>query len=54
MADIETNGYNLDLHNPNGPNDLAHRPPVELLTELMETEEEIMQVLCEIEQELAK
>jgi type I restriction enzyme M protein len=54
IADIETNDYNLDLRNPHGPDDLAHRPPAELLTELMETEEEIMRVLCEIEGELAK
>ncbi len=53
MADIEANGYNLDLHNPNGPDDLAHRPPTELLADLMETEEGVMRALCEIEEKLA-
>ena len=54
VADIEANGYSLDLRNPHGPDDLAHRPPAELPAELMETEEEIMRVLCEIEGALAK
>jgi type I restriction enzyme M protein len=53
IATIEQNDYNLDLHNPNRPDDLTHRPPTELLAELMETEEEIMRILCEIEGELA-
>jgi type I restriction enzyme M protein len=53
IAEIEANGYNLDLRNPNRPDDLTHRPPAELLTELMETEEEIMRILCEIEEDLA-
>lgn len=53
IADIEANDYNLDLHNPNRPDDLTHRPPTELLAELMECEEEIMGILCEIEKALA-
>jgi type I restriction enzyme M protein len=54
IADIKTNEYNLDLRNPNNLDDLAHRPPTELLNELMEAEEEIMRILCEIEQELTR
>ncbi len=54
IAEIEANEYNLDLHNPNRPDDLAHRPPAELLAELMENEEEIMRILCDIEADLAK
>jgi type I restriction enzyme M protein len=53
IAEIEASGYNLDLRNPNRPDDLTHRPPAELLNELMETEEEIMRILCEIEEGLA-
>jgi type I restriction enzyme M protein len=53
IIEIERDSYNLDLHNPNRPDDLTHRAPSELLTELMETEEEIMRILCEIEDELA-
>ncbi|MGI8682804.1 MAG: N-6 DNA methylase [Mycobacteriales bacterium] len=52
IADIEAN-YNLDLPNPNRADDLAHRPPQELVTELLKTEEEILDLLREIERELA-
>lgn len=45
IADIEANGYNLDLRNPNRPDDLAHRPPAELLAELVDTEHEILSLL---------
>ena len=34
--------YNLDLHNPNRPDDLAHRPPAELIAELIDTEHEVL------------
>jgi type I restriction enzyme M protein len=45
IADLETKGFNLDLRNPNRPNDLAHRPPTELLVELIETERKILTAL---------
>jgi type I restriction enzyme M protein len=52
IADIDvTNGYNLDLRNPNRPNDLAHRPPAELLAELLETEREILQLLVNLQEQ---
>ena len=54
IGDIEANGFNLDLRNPNRPDDLAHRPPQELVAELLKTEEEILSLLHEIESELAK
>ena len=54
IGDIETNGFNLDLRNPNRPDDLAHRPPQELVADLLKTEEEILSLLHEIESELAK
>jgi len=53
VADIEANDYNLDLRSPNRPGDLAHRPLAELLSELLQTEDEIRRVLCEIEREAA-
>ncbi len=53
IAEIESNDYNLDLRNPNHPDDLTHRPPADLLSELIETEEGIMEILCRIEQELS-
>jgi len=52
IADLATDGYNLDIRNPKRSDDLSHRPPAELLAELMEMEEEIMSILCEIEKEL--
>jgi type I restriction enzyme M protein len=54
IGEIEANGFNLDLRNPNRPDDLAHRPPQELVAELLKTEEEILSLLHEIESELAK
>jgi len=48
IADIESNGFNLDLRNPNRPHDLAHRPPVKLLDELVETEHEILTILNDL------
>ena len=48
---IADSGWNLDLKNPNRPDELAHRPPVELIAELVETEREIMKLLGELEAE---
>ncbi|MFN8035402.1 MAG: class I SAM-dependent DNA methyltransferase [Acidimicrobiia bacterium] len=53
IADIEAGGFNLDLKNPNRPDDLAHRPPQELVAELVKTEEEILNLLHTTEIELA-
>jgi len=52
IADLEANGYHLDLRNPNRPDDLAHRPPTELLAELIETEQEILGLLEELQAEI--
>ena len=48
---IAESGWNLDLKNPNRPDDLAHRPPGELIAELKETEQEIMFILGELDAE---
>lgn len=45
VADLEATGFNLDLHNPNRPDDLTHRAPTELLSELLEVEREIVTLL---------
>jgi len=50
-ADLDSN-YNLDLPNPNRPDDLAHRPPRELLAELIEAEHEILKMLETVEVEI--
>ena len=52
IADIEDSGWNLDLKNPNRPNDLAHRPPEALVAEIIETEEEILAILRQIKTEI--
>ena len=51
-ADIEESGFNLDLKNPHRPDDLAHRPPEELIAELIATEHEILDLLGELKAEL--
>lgn len=51
-TDIAANGFNLDLRNPNRPDDLTHRPPRELLAELVDTEREILALLEKLEGEI--
>lgn len=54
IADIEINDeYNLDLRNPSRADDLAHRPPSELLAELVETERSILALLETLQREVA-
>lgn len=45
LADLEATDFNLDLRNPNRPDDLTHRPPAELIAELIENEREILRQL---------
>lgn len=52
VGEIEADNWNLDRRNPNRADDLAHRPPEELVAELIETEREIMALLEEIQSEL--
>jgi len=52
VADIESAGYNLDLRNPNRPDDLAHRQPAELIAELIDTERLIIGALESLQAEL--
>lgn len=46
-------GYNLDLRNPHRPDDLAHRPPAELVADLIETERELLRLLEQLHREIA-
>jgi type I restriction enzyme M protein len=48
IADLIDNGYNLDRHNPHSGDDLAHRPPAELIAEMIVAEKEILALLEEI------
>jgi type I restriction enzyme M protein len=50
-SDIEASGWNLDLKNPNRADDLAHRPPQELIADLVATEQEILDLLRELQTE---
>jgi type I restriction enzyme M protein len=52
IADLMANGYNLDMRNPHRGNDLSHRPPAELIGDLVATEREILGLLEEIHGEL--
>lgn len=54
IADIEDGDYSLDLRNPNRPDDLAHRPPSELLNELLSAEREILGLLEGLQNEIAR
>jgi type I restriction enzyme M protein len=48
---IEESGWNLDQKNPNRPDDLAHRPPEELIAELLSVEREILGLLTGLDRE---
>ena len=52
VADIEESGWNLDRRNPNRPEELSHRPPEELVKDLVSTEREILDLLAILEREL--
>lgn len=45
IGDLEAGGFNLDLHNPNRAEDLAHRAPSALAEEALEVEREIIGML---------
>lgn len=51
-TDVVANGYNLDLRNPNRADDLAHRPPDELVAELIDTERELLSTLEDLQREI--
>jgi len=50
FATLERNGFNLDLRNPHRA-DLAHRPPRELLSELISAETQVMSLLAELQRQ---
>ena len=52
IEDIKNSGYNLDLANPTGGDDLAHLPPQELIKDLIATEHQILNLLSGLEDEL--
>jgi len=52
VEEIVKNGYDLSAKNPHKREDIAHRPPEELLKSLMEKEGQIAQILGEIRSSL--
>lgn len=52
FAEVEASSFNLDLRNPNRPDDLAHRSPQELLAELVDTERAILGLLETLRDEM--
>jgi type I restriction enzyme M protein len=50
IAEVVANGYNLDLRTLNGSDDVAHRPPAELI--VIDAEREILGLLEKLEVEL--
>jgi type I restriction enzyme M protein len=52
VADIVAGGYNLDLANPKIADDLAHRPPAELVSDLIAAEKEILTLLTSLQYDL--
>lgn len=54
IGEIADNDYNLDLKNPNAPEDLSHMPPKKLIADLLEKEREIQSLLTDIESVIAE
>ena len=52
IADLEENGFNLDLRNPAEIDDLEHLPPTELLESLIATESSLLDALQELRNDL--
>ena len=50
--DIAASGFNLDLRNPHRSEGLIHRPPSELVAELLDTEREILSLLEDLQREI--
>lgn len=50
---IVATAFDLDLRNPSRPDDLAHRPPAELMADLLDVESQLLAVLKELHLEIA-
>ncbi|HEY3414297.1 MAG TPA: class I SAM-dependent DNA methyltransferase [Armatimonadota bacterium] len=53
-AEIAAAGYNLDRKNPNGPADLEHLPPAELVESILAKEARIAEIMAEFRALLAE
>ena len=54
VGEIEADEFDLDRKNPNRADDLFHRPPSELVAELLANEAEIARLLQEIQSEVTQ
>ncbi len=52
LTDVKDSGYNLDRRNPNRANDLTHRPPAELVTEMIRAEKDLLGLLEQLQREI--
>ncbi len=52
VSDIVGSGYSLDLRNPHRADDLARRPPAELVAELIDTEHELLALLDRLQRDI--
>jgi type I restriction enzyme M protein len=52
IAEVETGEWNLDLKNPARAGGLAHRPPEELVADMIEAEREILDLFRQIQVEV--
>ncbi|MGQ0600611.1 MAG: N-6 DNA methylase [Anaerolineales bacterium] len=48
-ADVAANSYNLDLKNPNRPDDYEHMPPEQLAADIARKEARIAEIMAEIQ-----
>ncbi len=53
-AGVAENNYNLDIKNPNGREDYEHRPPGQLVEDIVQKEQRILEIMAEIRQILAE
>ncbi len=51
VSTVAESDWNIDLKNPNAPEELAQLPPAELITELVNAEHEIFELLHDLEAE---
>ncbi len=54
VANLEATEFNLDLHNPNRPDDLTHRPPASLLDDLVAHETRTLASLSALREKVGR
>jgi type I restriction enzyme M protein len=54
VTELVDDGYNLDLRNPNSGNELTHRPPADLVADIIRVENDVLRILIEISDEIGK